>query len=151
MRMGAMVLGEKPQLANMQLLNAGVVGDEVPKGEAHSINEEASVKQQGNLVFVNGEVNGCYARLLVDSGASHNFLSLREAKDLGIKFTKGGGEMKVVNAESTPLHLKAWKVHIHLGKWKGKVDLLIADMDDEDVVLGMEFINSVTPSLWGKV
>uniref|UniRef100_A0A803N8F5 Uncharacterized protein n=1 Tax=Chenopodium quinoa TaxID=63459 RepID=A0A803N8F5_CHEQI len=136
---------DKAHLANMRLLNTAVVEDELPVGEAPSTNEEASTKQQGNFVFVNAEVNGGYARMLVDTNASHNLVRLKEAKDLGIKFTKVDDELMVVNIDSTLMHGRAWKVLIRLGKWKGKVDFLVVDLDDVDLVLGIEFILSVVP------
>uniref|UniRef100_A0A803N9L8 Uncharacterized protein n=1 Tax=Chenopodium quinoa TaxID=63459 RepID=A0A803N9L8_CHEQI len=51
------------------------------------------------------------------------------------------------------VHAGAWesvKCLISLGKWKGKVDFLVVDMEDEDVVLGWEFLNSVTPVTMGQ-
>uniref|UniRef100_A0A803MQZ7 Retrotransposon gag domain-containing protein n=1 Tax=Chenopodium quinoa TaxID=63459 RepID=A0A803MQZ7_CHEQI len=51
-----------------------------------------------------------------EEGVSHNLVSLREARNLGIKFTKVDGELKVINTESTPVHGRAWKVPIRLGK-----------------------------------
>uniref|UniRef100_A0A803N9L9 Uncharacterized protein n=1 Tax=Chenopodium quinoa TaxID=63459 RepID=A0A803N9L9_CHEQI len=51
------------------------------------------------------------------------------------------------------VHAGAWesvKCLISLGKWKVKVDFLVVDMEDEDVVLGWEFLNSVTPVTMGQ-
>uniref|UniRef100_A0A803N8F2 Uncharacterized protein n=1 Tax=Chenopodium quinoa TaxID=63459 RepID=A0A803N8F2_CHEQI len=144
-RMGAMVMNEDAQLANMRLLNTSRVEDDDLKGRASSTSSTTNIKQGGSLMIVNGEVNEVPTRLLVDTGASHNFLAKEEAKALGVKFTKVDGEMKAINSEATPVYGRAWGVPIRLGKWKGKVDFLVVDIDDEDVVLGMEFLHKVLP------
>uniref|UniRef100_A0A803M2N4 Uncharacterized protein n=1 Tax=Chenopodium quinoa TaxID=63459 RepID=A0A803M2N4_CHEQI len=144
-RMGAMVMNEDAQLANMRLLNTSRVEDDDLKGRASSTSGTTNIKQGGTLMIVNGEVNEVPTRLLVDTGASHNFLAKEEAKALGVKFTKVDGEMKAINSEATPVYGRAWGVPVRLGKWKGKVDFLVVDIDDEDVVLGMEFLHKVLP------
>uniref|UniRef100_A0A803N0B0 Uncharacterized protein n=1 Tax=Chenopodium quinoa TaxID=63459 RepID=A0A803N0B0_CHEQI len=135
MSMGAMVLGEKAQLANMRLLNATRVEKDVPKGEASST-DGTGVKKGSSMMVVDGEVNEVPIRLLVDTGAPHNFL----AKALGVKFTRVDNEMKAINSRARPVYGRAWGVPIRLRKWKGKIDFLVVDIDDEDVVLGMEFL-----------
>uniref|UniRef100_A0A803N786 Uncharacterized protein n=2 Tax=Chenopodium quinoa TaxID=63459 RepID=A0A803N786_CHEQI len=144
-RMGAMVMSEDAQLANMRLLNTSRVEDDDLKERASSTSSTTNIKQGGSLMIVNGEVNEVPTRLLVDTGASHNFLAKEEAKALGVKFTKVDGEMKAINSEATPVYGRAWGVPVRLGKWKGKVDFLVVDIDDEDVVLGMEFLHKVLP------
>uniref|UniRef100_A0A803MX72 Uncharacterized protein n=1 Tax=Chenopodium quinoa TaxID=63459 RepID=A0A803MX72_CHEQI len=144
-RMGAMVMNEDAQLANMRLLNTSRVEDDDLKGRASPTSSTTNIKQGGSLMIVNGEVNEVPTRLLVDTGASHNFLAKEEAKALGVKFTKVDGEMKAINSEATPVYGRAWGVPVRLGKWKGKVDFLVVDIDDEDVVLGMEFLHKVLP------
>uniref|UniRef100_A0A803N251 Uncharacterized protein n=1 Tax=Chenopodium quinoa TaxID=63459 RepID=A0A803N251_CHEQI len=143
--MGAMVLGEKAQLARMKLFNATGVEEDVPKGEASSKTNGTGVKQGSSLMVVDGEVNEVPTRLLVDTGATQNFLAKEEAKALGVKFTRVDGEMKAINSKATPVYGRAWGVPVRFGKWKGKVDFLVVDLDDVDVVLGMEFILSVAP------
>ncbi|KAH9706417.1 Endonuclease [Citrus sinensis] len=46
-------------------------------------------------MYVNATVNGRAVRALLDTGATHNFISKEEAKRLGLKVTKDGGTMKV--------------------------------------------------------
>ncbi|KAL2893462.1 Retroviral-like aspartic protease 1 [Bienertia sinuspersici] len=105
-------------------------------GQASTTTQKASIKQGGSLMVVNGEVNEVLTRILVDTGASHNFMARREAKALWVKLTKVDGEIKTLNSRATQVYGKAWDVPIRLGKWKGKVDFLIVDIDDEDVVWG---------------
>ncbi|TYK11965.1 Asp_protease_2 domain-containing protein [Cucumis melo var. makuwa] len=53
---------------------------------------------------------------MVDSGATHNFITEAEARRLRLRWEKDSGKMKVVNSVALPI------------------------MDDFDVVLGMEFL-----------
>ncbi|KAL2934505.1 Retroviral-like aspartic protease 1, partial [Bienertia sinuspersici] len=144
-RLGAMHLEEEAKLANMRLLNTSKVVEKEPAGQASTTTQGMGIKQGGRLMVVNGEVNEVPTRLLVDTGASHNFLARREAKALGVKFTKVDGVVKSINSRAMPVYGRAWDVPIRLGKWKGKIDFLVIDIDDEDVVLGMEFLAKVRP------
>ena len=100
-------------------------------------------------MIINGEVNEGPVQVFVDTEASHNYLELWEPKALGVKFTRLEGELKAVNSLVTPVYGRAWNVFVCLGKWKGKVDFLIFNLDDEAVVLGMEFLYKVKPIVVG--
>uniref|UniRef100_A0A803NBT0 Uncharacterized protein n=1 Tax=Chenopodium quinoa TaxID=63459 RepID=A0A803NBT0_CHEQI len=115
-RMGAMVMNEDAQLANMRLLNTSRVEDDDLKGRASSTRGTTNIKQGGSLMIVNGEVNEVPTRLLVDTGASHNFLAKEESKALGVKFTKVDGEMKAINSEATPVYGRAWEFQSSWGR-----------------------------------
>lgn len=49
-------------------------------------------------MFVSATINGQAMYALLDTGATHNFISKDEAKHLGLEVTKEGGTMKVVNS-----------------------------------------------------
>ncbi|KAH9610793.1 hypothetical protein KSS87_019265 [Heliosperma pusillum] len=113
-------------------------------------NKEAGRKYKGNLLTVNGKVNGVHTRVLVDSGATHNYVALRVARDMDICYTKTEvGELKAVNSSATPIYGVAHGVPLRLGKWKGTAKFRVVYIDDEDVVLGMEFIDTVRPFVLG--
>ena len=78
---------------------------------------------------------------MLDTGATHNFVSVDEAKRLGLKATKEGGTMKAVNSPAKPIARIAQGVHITLGTWSGKLDFSIVLMDDFKMVLDMEFFD----------
>ncbi|KAH9752509.1 Endonuclease [Citrus sinensis] len=94
-------------------------------------------------MYVSAKVNGQSVRALLDTGATHNFVSVDEAKRLGLKTTKEGGTMKAVNSPAKPIGGIAQGVYITLGTWSGKLDFSIVPMDDFKMVLGMEFFNQV--------
>ena len=83
-------------------------------------------------------------KALVDTGASHNFLEVKEADRLGIKYTKEKGLLKVVNSKAKTTFGVARGVKVSLGEWKGLVDFSIVPMDDYAIVLGIDFMDQVS-------
>ncbi|KAJ7971608.1 Gag-asp_proteas domain-containing protein [Quillaja saponaria] len=102
-----------------------------------------SSKKSGNkgLMFVKGHLGGKPAMsVMLDTGATHNFVSEAEAKKLGLKLEMDSGRMKAVNSKSSPTARQAKQVSVKLMTWEGRVDFVVAKIDDFDVVLGMEFM-----------
>ncbi|KAA0049999.1 uncharacterized protein E6C27_scaffold13G001780 [Cucumis melo var. makuwa] len=77
---------------------------------------------------------------MVDSGATHNFITEAEARCLRIRWEKDSGRMKAMNFVALPIVGMVKRATIKLGGWKGPVDFVVVKMDDFDVVLGMEFL-----------
>ncbi|CAL5345953.1 unnamed protein product [Camellia sinensis] len=100
----------------------------------------ASTHGDKGLMYVEGKINGKAAQVMVDTGASHNFIKAEEAKRLGLRLDRGQALMKTVNAKAKPVDGMARGVELHLGGWRRKVNFSIASLDDYDVVLGMEFL-----------
>ena len=48
--------------------------------------------------------------------------------------------MKAVNSVALPIVGLVKRTTIKMGEWSGLIDLVVAKMDDFDVVLGMEFL-----------
>ncbi|RVW66305.1 Transposon Ty3-I Gag-Pol polyprotein [Vitis vinifera] len=61
-------------------------------------------------------------KALVDTGATHNFVSEDEAKRLELKASKEGGWLKTVNSAAKPSHGVTHGVTMHTISWEGKVD-----------------------------
>ena len=74
---------EGVQMGSLQILN---VLQSPPKTEAKG------------LLYVDVSINGKASKAMIDTGASHNFVSLEEAKRLGLKALGGGGSIKAVNS-----------------------------------------------------
>ncbi|GMP28595.1 hypothetical protein CsSME_00004067 [Camellia sinensis var. sinensis] len=55
------------------------------------------------LMYLNAKINGKVTQAIVDTGASHNFINVEEAKRLGLKLDKGQGLMKTVNTKAKPI------------------------------------------------
>lgn len=78
--------------------------------------------------------------IMVDSGATHNFMSEDIARNIGLKFIPVQDQMKAVNSPPDFVIGVAEKVDVTLGEWKGKVDFIVVQINDYEVVLGMEFM-----------
>ncbi|GJX55553.1 putative retrotransposon gag domain, aspartic peptidase domain protein, partial [Tanacetum coccineum] len=116
-------------MGSIRILNAIKAKTEVPK-----------VVGKG-LQYVEATINGVKVRALVDSGATHNFVAVDEAKRLGINATKGSGTIKAVNSPAKAIHGVAKDVRAKIGEWEGMIDLSVVPMDDFKVVLGLEFLD----------
>jgi len=93
------------------------------------------------LMFVDAIINSKPARgTMVDSGATHNFISEQEARRLELKVEKDAGKMKAMNSEALPIVGVSKRVPLQVAEWTGNGDLVVVRMDDFDVVLGMEFL-----------
>ena len=127
-------------------------GDE--EGEAHigslqlaaikaKTKEVKATSSQKGLMYVEVHINNKPTCAMVDTGATHNFVSTEEAKKLGLKVSKETGWLKTVNSQARPIHGVARGVEMHIGTWKGTIDLSVVPMDDFQVVLGMDFLRKV--------
>ncbi|KAK2988499.1 hypothetical protein RJ640_014512 [Escallonia rubra] len=129
---------ESVRIGSIQVLNALQRKNvpQVPTGKGQASKSEG-------LLYMEAKLNGKLAHVLVDTGATHNFITMGEAERLGLNVVDGGGWLKPVNAEAKPLQGMVRRVEICLGKWKGFVDFSVARMDDFKVVLGLDFLRQV--------
>ena len=81
-------------------------------------------------MYVSAIINDQSVRALLDTRATHNSVSVDEAKHLGLKTTKEGSATKAVNSPAKPTASIAQDVHTILGTWSGKLDFSIVPMDD---------------------
>ncbi|XP_076890463.1 uncharacterized protein LOC143541544 [Bidens hawaiensis] len=118
-------------MGSMQVLNA--------------IKAQAECRSTPNkgLQFVRARIRGNEVRAMVDTGATHSFMAVEEAKRLGVNIVQGNGAIKTVNTNAKPIRGEAKNVHVHIGDWAGQINFTIVEMDDFKVVLGMEFFDQV--------
>eukprot|EP00253_Pinus_taeda_P018057 PITA_18057 len=96
--------------------------------------------ERNRLEYVRMKIGGAEVLTMVDSWASHNFMSEDTVRRLGLKFVPVEAHMKTVNSPPTAILGIAEKVDTILGEWSGKVDFTIVRIDDYEAVLGMEFM-----------
>ena len=77
---------------------------------------------------------------MVDSGATHNFMTETKVNRLNIKWHRALGKMKAINSMALPILGIARKTTLKLETWSSLVDFVIVKMDDFDVVLEMKFL-----------
>ena len=71
----------------------------------------ASIKPRESL-FVDAKLNGKNVRIMVDTGATHNFVTKQKAKELGLNYVASNTKLKTVNATQTTIRGLAPKVPI---------------------------------------
>ena len=99
--------------------------------------------QSKGLMYVEAQVNGMPAKAMIDTGATHNFVSEGVARRLKLKISTESGLLKAVNSASKPSQGVARGVTMKIGSWEGKIDFTMAPMDDFKIVIGMDFLRQV--------
>ena len=89
-------------------------------------------------MYVKAFINEKPVMAMIDTGATHNFITPDEAKRLGLKIIEKNGWFKSVNNKSEPLNGVTKGVEMTLGSWKGLVDFSVAPMDDFKIVIGLD-------------
>lgn len=75
----------------------------------------------------------------MDSITIHNFLSIREAGRLGLSLVQLANYIKAMNFMIvTPIGLTKYVI-TKVRQWKDMLDFLVLQMDDFDVILGVDF------------
>ncbi|KAK2969168.1 hypothetical protein RJ640_009927 [Escallonia rubra] len=125
-------------MGSHQILNAlhAKAAAKVPTGEGQTSTSKG-------LLYVEAKLNGKPTQVMVDTRATHNFVTMEEAKRLGLKVVGGGGWLKFVNTNAKPLQGTARQVEMCLGSWMGLVDFSVALMNDFKVVIGLDFLRQV--------
>ncbi|TYK02128.1 gag-asp_proteas domain-containing protein [Cucumis melo var. makuwa] len=102
---------------------------------------ERNIPVEKGLLYVDTWINQKQTKsTMIDSGATHNFITEAEARRLRLRWEKDSERMKVVNFIALPIVGLVKRTMIKLGGWKGPVDFVVVKMDDFDVVLGIEFL-----------
>ncbi|KAJ0512090.1 putative transcription factor interactor and regulator CCHC(Zn) family [Helianthus annuus] len=136
-RLGAMQLQVLNALSLTQRKPLKMVQDPSRKAKVSHSNGEPK-----GLRFVTLEINGEQAKALIDTGASHNFITRDEAKRLGLRITsKEGLMMKAVGGEPKSIEGVTYDAKAKIGTWKGKITFSVVPMDDYKIVLGLAFFN----------
>ncbi|GFZ17388.1 hypothetical protein Acr_26g0006580 [Actinidia rufa] len=120
---------EEAKVGSLRLLNA--IKAKVGKTKA----------PRKECMYVEAKVRSFNTRALIDTGASHNFIEVKEAKRLGFQLKEEQGWIKAVNTEARPIYGVVRGVRLHIGDWCGQVDFTMVPMDDYPIVLGMEFLD----------
>ena len=109
-------------------------------------NIQAKATHKG-LMYVELLSSGQKIVALVDSGATHNFISTRETTRLGLKLAKDDNKLKAVNSQAQETHGLVKNVAIQMGDWKGTIDFLSVPLDDFDFILGNDFFQRAKVAL----
>ena len=108
-----------------------------------ALKSDSPAPTKKRLMYVSLSINGQVVRALLDTGATHNFISENEAKCLSLKVTKEWGTMKAINSPVKPIAGTAQGMRVTLEAWSENLDFSTVPMDDFKMVLGMEFFDQV--------
>ncbi|KAK2976515.1 hypothetical protein RJ640_000106 [Escallonia rubra] len=92
------------------------------------------------LMYVDIKVNGKAIRAMVDTGATHNYISSTEVERLGLTLEKGCGRVKAINSAAQPVAGIARSVLIKIGPYEGRTNFSVVIMDNFKLILGLEFL-----------
>ncbi|KAK3018983.1 hypothetical protein RJ639_003402 [Escallonia herrerae] len=132
---------EEACMGTLQMVNAFM---QMSKEEAA---EEKKSKKRWGLLYPTVDVAEKTQEALMDTRATHNFMSPRVAKWLGLKPTKDRSWFMAVNVEERPTKGVIKNVDLRTGGWTWKADFNIIDMDELGVVLGMDFMEKSSATL----
>nr|CAD1825948.1 unnamed protein product [Ananas comosus var. bracteatus] len=121
----------------LRLLNA--LKGQVREKEKTPLPKES---KHSELMYVDIKLNGKTTKAMVDTGATHNFIATGEAERLRLTLSKDGSRMKAVNSKAQPIAGLAKEVPVSIGSWTGKANFMSVSLDDFQVILGMEFLQS---------
>ncbi|KAL3497957.1 hypothetical protein ACH5RR_040689 [Cinchona calisaya] len=95
---------------------------------------------------LSAKVKGIDVLAMVDTGATHSFITGREVLWLKLELKEHGYRIKAVNSEAQ-LVLGVASVELTLGPWSGKCNLMAVPLDDFDLILGKELMatNKIFP------
>ncbi|KAK2984524.1 hypothetical protein RJ640_025021 [Escallonia rubra] len=92
------------------------------------------------LMYVDIKVNGKAIRAMVDTEATHNYISSTEVERLGLTLEKGCGRVKAINSVVQPVAGITRSVLIKIGPYEGRTNFSVVIMDDFKLILGLEFL-----------
>ncbi|KAL0458835.1 UNVERIFIED_CONTAM: hypothetical protein Slati_0510700 [Sesamum latifolium] len=107
---------------------------------AGTVSGVCGVTLQG-LMMVAGQINGKEMKALVDMGATNNFISERVVHKLGLDVKPCDSQVKDVNSKAVPISGVA-NTELRMGSWSGQCDFMAVELDDFDVILGIDFFKT---------
>jgi Reverse transcriptase (RNA-dependent DNA polymerase)/RNase H-like domain found in reverse transcriptase/Integrase zinc binding domain/Retroviral aspartyl protease/Chromo (CHRromatin Organisation MOdifier) domain len=114
------------------------------RDEANSVDNSSH-----RFVTFTGVVNGHKAVILIDSGASDNFISKSFIKDTSIKSetTKLKTEVTLADGSGYNIDKIVRNVDLTIGEYVDKLDIKVLELAAYDVILGMPWLEKYNPSI----
>ncbi|KAK2997040.1 hypothetical protein RJ639_024732 [Escallonia herrerae] len=125
------VVGAFPQWCNAVTTQVGNPEENLSgeKPKDMSPKRKGDVPRKG-LMYVDIKVNGKAINAMVDTGATHNYISSTEVERLGLTLEKGCGRVKAINTAAQPVAGIARSVLIKVGPYEGRTNFSVVTMDD---------------------
>ncbi|KAA0066460.1 uncharacterized protein E6C27_scaffold21G005610 [Cucumis melo var. makuwa] len=125
------------RLATLEVINENRNFAELSINSVVGLNDPVTMKVRGKLL--NKEII-----VMIDCGATHNFISEKLVKTLRLS-TKETAHYGVILGSGTAIQGKGvcQAVEIHLADWKVTEDFLPLELGGVDVILGMQWLHSL--------
>jgi len=142
-------VGVKPKGACFNCNEMGHYSKDCPKSKEGfggskviALNANLAQAECNQLIVLEGKIAKRDVLHLLDTGASHNFITRESAErmELHLEEFKAPIEVHFADGVPHPTTSQAKEVPLQLGNWRGKVDFLVFALGGMDCVLGMEFI-----------
>ncbi|KAK3022113.1 hypothetical protein RJ639_046303 [Escallonia herrerae] len=99
------------------------------------------------LMYVDIKVNGKAIRAMVDTRATHNYISSIEVERLGLTLEKGCERVKAINSAAQPVAGIASSILIKIGPYERRTNFSVVIMDDFKLILGLEFLRDTKTTM----
>lgn len=108
-----------------------------------------SLSGSGELIRLHGKVRGQRVVILVDSGASTEFISTKLAAKLGLKTHPSVSDEAVVLANGTKQKVTPQPgLKLSVGTYREAIDFLVTDLSDGiDVIIGKRWLSRINPHI----
>jgi clan AA aspartic protease (TIGR02281 family) len=112
--------------------------------EGGFVAKASSLKPRPGLLYLEAQINGKQVSYLVDTGATHSFMSPKLAKELGLPTKEVSKPINVPFAKGERHQAKevALDVTLRNGVWEFVENFTLCEMDEVDVILGDTFLES---------
>ncbi|KAL0537583.1 hypothetical protein IC582_026564 [Cucumis melo] len=132
----------KKELTSLEVLNENQTFAELLINSVVGLNDPGTMKVRGKLL--DEEII-----VMIDCGATHNFISEKLVKALRLA-TKETAHYGVILGSGTTIQGKGIceAVEIQLADWKVTEDFLPLELGGVDVILGMQWLHSLGLLLW---
>ncbi|KAJ4716876.1 hypothetical protein OWV82_011833 [Melia azedarach] len=90
-------------------------------------------------MYTSVHLNGLKIRAMIDTGATNNFLVVREVQCLGLNVEGSSCAVRAVNSSDIVVQRIAIS-SLRVGDWEDKVCISILPLEDFDLILGIEFL-----------
>nr|XP_028964667.1 uncharacterized protein LOC108169704 [Malus domestica] len=109
----------------------------------------SSAPQHIQTMKVSGLIKNCPVIVLLDSGSSHNFISLSVAKQLGWKVdSKHSFEVMIANGGTIASKGCCSQIKLQIQQYEYISDFYVLQLGGCDVVLGAQWLRTLGPILW---
>jgi hypothetical protein len=117
-----------------------------PKRKSSGPAQRSSLKPRPSLLYLEAEINGRNVSCLVDTRATHSFMSPKLAKELGLPTGRVGKPINVRFAKGEPHETKEVVLNVNLKctTLEFKENFTLCKMDEVDLILGDTFFETHT-------